>query len=60
MRAWVLSGKCGAWETGPRLAAELREAAAHFDRAAALTDTPALIADYAINAATCRRLADAM
>ena len=37
MRADVLSGEGCAWEAGPRSAAELREAAAHFDRAAALS-----------------------
>ena len=36
MRAMVLSGKSAAWAAGPRSAAELREAAAHFERAAAL------------------------
>ena len=29
MRALVLSGRSGAWEAGPRSAAELSEAAAH-------------------------------
>ena len=38
MRAMVLSGGVGAWEAGPRSAAEFMEAATHFDRAAALTD----------------------
>jgi len=36
MRAEVLSGQYGAWEAGPRSAAELREAATHYERAAAL------------------------
>ena len=36
MRALVLSGRCGAWRVGPRSAAELREAATHYERAAAL------------------------
>ena len=35
MRANVLSGQDDAWAAGPRSAAEPREAAAHFDRAAA-------------------------
>ena len=36
MRAWVLSGECGAcWENGPRSTTELKKAATHFDRAAA-------------------------
>eukprot|EP00964_Phaeocystis_antarctica_P160486 scaffold132110_cov51-Phaeocystis_antarctica.AAC.1 len=41
MRADVLSGVDGAWEAGPRSAAELEEAAMHFERAAALTNAPA-------------------
>ena len=36
MRAFVLSGRLGAWDAGPRSAAELREAAAQFDRAGEL------------------------
>ena len=36
MRARVLSGQCAAWEAGPRSTAELKKAATHFDRAAAL------------------------
>jgi len=60
MRAMVLSGQCRAWEVGPRSAAELREAAAHFERAAALCDAPALKAGFAGNAAWCRRQAGAM
>ena len=59
MRALVLDGNCVALEAGPRSAAELREAAAHFDRAAALCPAPALKADYASYAAFCRRLAEA-
>eukprot|EP00964_Phaeocystis_antarctica_P077760 scaffold48314_cov51-Phaeocystis_antarctica.AAC.3 len=31
----------GAWEVGPRSAVELKEAATHFDRSAALCDAPA-------------------
>ena len=31
MRAYVLSGKSGAWEAGPRSAAELSEAAKHLE-----------------------------
>ncbi len=46
MRAHVLSGqRSGAWEAGPqnslRLAADLREAAKHFERAAAAEPAPA-------------------
>ena len=58
MRAAVLSGRGGAaWGVGPRSAAELREAAAHFDRTAALTNAPALQAAFAEHARQCRTLA---
>ena len=57
MRASVLSGMCGAWEAGPRSAAELREAATHYERAAALCPAPAMKADFAEDAALCRRQA---
>ena len=42
MRASVLSGACGAWEAGPRSAAELKEAATRYERAAALHPAPAM------------------
>eukprot|EP00964_Phaeocystis_antarctica_P095893 scaffold62285_cov56-Phaeocystis_antarctica.AAC.2 len=61
MRALVLSWRsAGSWEVGPRSAAELMEAATHYDRAAALH--PALIrkASLAGTAEWCRRQADAM
>ena len=55
MRAMVLGGlPAGAWEAGPRSAAELREAAAHFERAAALHPVPAIKAHLAEGAAWCR------
>jgi hypothetical protein len=54
MRANVLSGQAGVWEAGPRSAAELKEAAAHFERAAALCPAPAMNANNAGNAAWCR------
>ena len=54
MRAMVLSRLCSAWEAGPRSAAELREAAAHFERAAALCGASALKAEFAATAAQCR------
>jgi len=57
MRAVVLSGQCNAWEAGPRSAAELEEAAAHFDRFAALTTAPAMKAEKALLADWCRNLA---
>ena len=61
MRAAVLSGRGGAaWGVGPRSAAELREAAAHYDRAAALSNAPAVKAEKALCAAVCRCRADAL
>ena len=54
MRATVLSGVSGTWEAGPRSAAELKEAAMHFDRAAALCDAPAVKAQKASFADMCR------
>ena len=59
MRAMVLSGMSGAWEVGPRSAAELEEAAAHFDRAAAISRAPAGKAAFAGAADACRRVAAA-
>ena len=55
MRAFVLCGQHSAWEAGPRSAAELREAATHFDRAAALHPAPAVKAQLAEYAEECRR-----
>jgi tetratricopeptide (TPR) repeat protein len=60
MRATVLTGQLAAWEAGPRSAAELREAAAHYERAAALSPAPAVKAEFAGYADCCRRLAEAM
>ena len=60
LRAWVLSGDRGRWELARRSAAELKEAAAHFDRAAALYTAPAMKLGFARNAEFCRRQADAM
>ena len=60
MRADVLSGRCGASEAGPRSAAELKEAATHYERAAAVHHAPAGKAAFAGNAAWCRRQADAV
>ena len=57
MRALVLSGGCGVWAAGPRSAAELREAAAHWERSAALTDAPAVKAEDARLADECRSAA---
>ena len=60
MRAEVLSGLCGAWELGPRSAAELKEAAACFDRSAALCNAPAWKAESSRMADLCRSRAEAM
>ena len=60
MRAVVLSGRSSAWEAGPRSAAELREAATHYERAAAMQPAPAMEAQLAGYAAMCRTKADTM
>eukprot|EP00964_Phaeocystis_antarctica_P107195 scaffold71954_cov54-Phaeocystis_antarctica.AAC.1 len=51
----VLCGLCGAWEPGPRslAAAELKEAATHFEQAAALHPAPAVKTTFA-GQAPCR------
>ena len=41
MRALVLCGQGVPWEAGPRSAAELMEAATHYERTAAVCDAPA-------------------
>ena len=60
MRAIVLSGQCVAWEVETRSAAELRAAAAHFERAAALHPASAAKAEFTDLAALCRSQAEAM
>ena len=61
MRAAVLSSRClGAWEAGPRSAAEFKEAAKHYERAAALCPAPAVTTQLASIAGLCRSQADAM
>ena len=60
MRAEVLTGQHSAWEAAPRSAAELMDAATHFDRAAALHPAPAAKAGLTSNAALCRRHAETM
>ena len=56
---WVTRVKVfSLWEAGPRSAAELKQAATHFDRAAALNPAPAAKAKLAGKAALCRRQAD--
>ena len=60
MRAYVLSGvSLDCWEAGPRSAAELKAAATHFDRAAALFPAPEVKAHLASQAACCREVAAA-
>ena len=59
MRADVLGGQFDFWElAGPRSAAELREAATHYERAAALCPAPAVKANLAAAADWCRCQAD--
>ena len=60
MRANVLGGFSDAWEVGPRSAVELKEAAMHLERAAALSNAPAMRARLATIAASCRRQAESM
>ena len=60
MRALVLAGQDDTWEAGPRSAAELKEAATHFVRAAAVCSAPAMKANSAAGAECCRRKAAAM
>ena len=59
-RVLVMCGECDAWELGPRSAAELKEAAAHYERAAVLHPAPAAKVELAANADWCRYRADAM
>ena len=56
----MLSGMGDIWEVGPRSAAELREAATHYERAAAMQPAPAMEAQLAGYAAMCRTKADTM
>ena len=61
MRAAVLGRRSGgSWEAGPRSVAEFKEAATHYDRAAALHIAPAGKAHLAGAAAQCRRQAGAV
>ena len=60
MRAVVLTGQYDAWKAGPRSAAELKEAATHFERAAALCSAPVGKTEFAYNAGCCRSQAAAM
>ena len=60
MQAGVLRGRCSAWAAGPRSAAELKKAAVHFDRAAALCNAPVMLAELVSDADWCRSQASAM
>ena len=60
MRATVLSGMYGTREVGPRSAAELKEAAALFDRSAAQCDALAWKTELSTLAGMCRSEAEAM
>ena len=59
MRAGVLCGQCNAWEAGPRTAADLKEAAVHYERAARC-NAPAQKAAFATRADLCRQASEAM
>eukprot|EP00964_Phaeocystis_antarctica_P063439 scaffold38089_cov64-Phaeocystis_antarctica.AAC.3 len=59
MRAAGMSGRSFGWKAGSRSAAELKEAATHFERAVALHLAPAGKAYHARNAAWCRSEAEA-
>ena len=60
MRADVLSGQSDSWQVGPRSAAELKGAATHYERAAAVHPAPAMKAELTRRADFCRSYADAM
>ena len=60
MRALVLSAMGGGWEAGSRSAAELKEAAAHFDRSAGLCDAPVWKVELSSLADGCRSLVEAI
>ena len=60
MRAHVLRGAFGChWEVGPRSAAELKEAAVHYDRCAAMSNAPTMKAELSGLADWCRSRAEA-
>jgi len=60
MRAEVLAGQHLTWESGPRSAADLKEAATHFERAVQLNPTPLQKREYESKAAALRGQAAAM
>ena len=55
MRGLVLSGRSDFWEAGPRSAAELKKAAARYDRAASVCDAVAQKAGLARTADAARQ-----
>ena len=57
MRAMVLGGNSNAWKVGPRSAADLQEAATHYERAAVLSYAPASKAELTQLAGLCRSCA---
>ena len=59
MRAVALSGHYSAREVGPRSVVELKEAATHYERAAALHPAQAMKAQLVSWADRCSRLAEA-
>merc|ERR1740139_1174028 len=61
MRAEVLAGQLPAWESGPRSAADLKEAATHLERVAELVPGPIQKREYGCRAAALRgKVADAL
>ena len=60
MRAAVLAGQHLAWESGPRSAADLKEAAKHYERAARLVPGPVQKTEFKRRAAALRSDAAAM
>ena len=60
MWAVVLGGQSVAWEAGPRSAAELKQAATHYDRGAVLCSAPVAKAQLAEFADRCRAKARSM
>ena len=60
MRAMVLHGTQIIWKVGPRSGAELKQAAALYERVAAMCNAPVQKAEFARDADLCRRWADAM
>ena len=60
MRAEVLSRGAGAWKAGSRSAAELKEAATHYEQAAALRPAPMVKAEFSGCTDACRSRAEAM